>query len=397
MRSTRRWQAGLWPGLVVALVLCLLGWRGLLRAPWPIIGFWLVLMALYGFLLFQLFFPLLAPATGREQEALRWAFTHFLFGTLHSLGAVDAGQPRHPSEPRGGPGLWLLDARSAMAIEREGTLSRIAGPGLVRVEAGEQAVAFVDLRPQGFPRGDASTLQVRTQDGIALGLKIRTAVAFLPQKLPPTLFRRSPYFFPPRTMSRAIAQALRAARVDEDRTLHWFELPHEMARGELSIRIGNRLFDQLFLFTQLENAGEAPAAPLARLAEEIRTTLNQDLRALGIRMDRLRVTLSEVPEEARRQRVEVWRSQWATRLARWIGLAESEVLMEYARARYASQMEMLEAINGVLTAYPEVSPEVILLHFLETLDATVRQSGLTLPEELKQLWEYLRGEGSSGA
>ncbi|WP_376792945.1 hypothetical protein [Thermoflexus sp.] len=46
------------------------------------------------------------------------------------------------------------------------------------------------------------------------------------------------------------------------------------------------------------------------------------------------------------------------------------------------------------TNYQEVSPEMVLKHFLETLDATVRKSGLALPEELKRLWEYLRGEGS---
>ncbi|MFN3928646.1 MAG: hypothetical protein ACK4OK_03315, partial [Thermoflexus sp.] len=161
-------------------------------------------------------------------------------------------------------------------------------------------------------------------------------------------------------------------------------------------RIGDLLFDQLFLFAQPEDENPSRTAPLAQLSRDIQAALNRDLAALGIRTDRLRLTLKEVPEEAQRQRVEVWRSQWATRLARWIGLAESEVLMEYARARYASQMEMLQAMNEVLAAYQDVSPEVILLHFLETLDTTVRQSGLTLPAELRQLWEYLRGKESSG-
>jgi len=167
-----------------------------------------------------------------------------------------------------------------------------------------------------------------------------------------------------------------------------------MARRELAIRMGNWLFDQLFLFDQQGYGGKPPATPLARLAERIRATLHRDLIRMGIRLNRLRVTLKKVPEEALRQRVEVWRSQWAARLARWIGLAESEMLMEYARARHASQMEMLQAINEVLAAYPEVPPDVILLHFLETLDATVRQSGLALPEELRQLWDYLRGKES---
>ncbi len=396
MRSMRRWRAGLWLGLILALAMSLLGWQKLLRAPWPVIGCWLALVALFALFLFLHFASRTAPAQEWEQGDLDWAFLRFLFGKLRSLGAVDAGQPRNPSEPRIGPGLWLIDARSAIAIEREGRVFRIAGPGLAWVEAREQVVAFVDLRPQSFPRGTSSTLRVRTLDGIPLGLEIQTSAAFLPQSPPEDCVGCSPHFFPTRPMRHAIARALRAARVEEDRTLHWFELPYEIARSEISARIGNLLFDQLFLFTQPENAGRSRATPLAQLADEIRAALNRDLAALGIRTNRLRLTLREVPEEAQRQRVEVWRSQWATRLARWIGLAESEVLMEYARARYASQMEMLEAMNKVLAAYQDVSPEVILLHFLETLDNTVRHSGLALPAELRQLWEYLRGRGPSG-
>ena len=394
MRSMRRWRTGSWLVLIAAFALGLLGWKWLLKASVPIIGFWLALMALYGFLLFQLFYPLLAPATEGEQDDLRRAFTYFLFGRLQALGAVDAGQPRNPSEPRAGPGLWLLDARSALAIECEGRLTRIAGPGLVWISEREQVTAFVDLRPQVFPRADASPLQIRTQDGILLDLELRTAVSFLAQRIPHELSRRSPYFDPPDSIRWVITQAWQAARVDEDRVLQWFELPHEMARRELAIRMGNWLFDQLFLFDQQGYGGKPPATPLARLAERIRATLHRDLIRMGIRLNRLRVTLKKVPEEALRQRVEVWRSQWAARLARWIGLAESEMLMEYARARHASQMEMLQAINEVLAAYPEVPPDVILLHFLETLDATVRQSGSALPEELRQLWDYLRGKES---
>ncbi|WP_376792944.1 hypothetical protein [Thermoflexus sp.] len=286
----------------------------------PFVALWLSFMGLYGIFLFQLFVPLLAPAAGPERSGLRWTFLRSLFGELRALGTVDAGQPRHPAEPREGPGLWLLDARSAMAVEREGVLLRIEGPGLAQVRAAEYVAAFVDLRPQRFPRGNSSPLRVRTQDGISLGVEIRTVVAFRSQTMPLNLIGCSPYFFPPWAMRQTITHALRAARAAEDRMLHWFELSYEMARGELSIRIGNLLFDQLFLFAQPGSETRLPAAPLARLAEEIRGALDDDLRALGIRIDRLRVTLSEVPEEARRQRVEVWRSQWAAHLARvWPG------------------------------------------------------------------------------
>ena len=147
MRSMRRWRTGSWLVLIAAFALGMLGWKWLLKASVPIIGFWLALMALYGFLLFQLFYLLLAPATEGEQDDLRRAFTYFLFGRLQALGAVDAGQPRNPSEPRAGPGLWLLDARSALAIECEGRLTRIAGPGLVWISEREQVTAFVDLHP----------------------------------------------------------------------------------------------------------------------------------------------------------------------------------------------------------------------------------------------------------
>jgi len=125
--------------------------------------------------------------------------------------------------------------------------------------------------------------------------------------------------------------------------------------------------------------------------QEIQRTLVPELSRAGIRLDRLRLALAEVPEEARRQRVEVWRSQWAARLARWIGLAESELLLEYARARHAAQMKTLQALREVLSGRDALSPDLILLHFLETLDTAVRKSGLLLPEELNHFRTYLQG------
>jgi hypothetical protein len=233
---------------------------------------------------------------------------------------------------------------------------------------------------------------VRTQDGLSLGFQIRTVASFAAQRPPPVERGLSPYFYPAPRVARSIAQALRAARVDEDRTLHWFELAYHRAREELALRIGNRLFDELFGLAR--EGEERPGPPLARLAQEIQGALAPELSRAGIRLDRLRLALAEVPEEARRQRVEVWRSQWAARLARWIGLAESELLLEYARARHAAQMETLQALREVLSGRDALSPDLILLHFLETLDAAVRKSGLLLPEELNRLRTYLQG-GSS--
>lgn len=389
MREARA-RAGM--GLAVVLIVSLIGWLWLVKAPALLIGLWFFLMGLYGILLFRLLYPLLAPAVGDERKRLRQAFARFLIGDLKSLNTVDAGQPRNPSEPREGPGLWLLDARSAIAIEWENGTSRIEGPGLVWVGPEERVVAFVDLRPRSFPPGGSETVPVRTQDGIPLEIEVRTSVSFQPQMMPPDLRRYPPYCFPPLAMRRAVAQALRAAHVEaeESRVVDAFALPFQRVREEIQLRIGNLLFDQLFLFAHPQDPNDRP--PLARLAEEIRRDLNLMLREMGIRMDRVRISLGKVPEAAWRQRVEIWRSQWAARLARWIGEAESEMLVEYARARHAAQTEMLRAMSELLAADPKVPPEVILLHFLETLDTTARQSGLTLPEELQRLWRYLRGE-----
>jgi hypothetical protein len=285
-----------------------------------------------------------------------------------------------------------MDARSALAVVGGAGSLRIAGPGLTWVQEGEQIIAFVDLRPQRYPRSEPEPVTVRTQDGLSLGFQIRTVASFAAQRPPPVERGLSPYFYPAPRVARSIAQALRAARVDEDRTLHWFELAAHRAREELALRIGNRLFDELFGLAR--EGTERPDPPLARLAQEIQRTLAPELSRAGIRLDRLRLALAEVPEEARRQRVEVWRSQWAARLARWIGLAESELLLEYARARHAAQMETLQALREVLSGRDALSPDLILLHFLETLDAAVRKSGLLLPEELNRLRTYLQG-GSS--
>jgi len=388
----RRGRIGAWLGLLLVGLLSGIGWLRWAKIPGLLFALWLLAMILYGVFLFFFLLPALAPTAPHEAGLVRRAFAAWIFGRLRSLGVVDAGQPRASTEPLQGPGLWLMDARSALAVEGEAGFLRIAGPGLTWVQEGEQITAFVDLRPQRYPRSEPEPVTVRTQDGLSLGFQIRTVASFAAQRPPPVERGLSPYFYPAPRVARSIAQALRAARVDEDRTLHWFELAYHRAREELALRIGNRLFDELFGLAR--EGEERPGPPLARLAQEIQGALAPELSRAGIRLDRLRLALAEVPEEARRQRVEVWRSQWAARLARWIGLAESELLLEYARARHAAQMETLQALREVLSGRDALSPDLILLHFLETLDAAVRKSGLLLPEELNRLRTYLQG-GSS--
>jgi hypothetical protein len=388
----RRGRIGAWLGLLLVGLLSGIGWLRWAKIPGLLFALWLLAMILYGVFLFFFLLPALAPAAPHEAGLVRRAFAAWIFGRLRSLGVVDAGQPRASTEPLQGPGLWLMDARSALAVEGEAGFLRIAGPGLTWVQKEEQITAFVDLRPQRYPRSEPEPVTVRTQDGLSLGFQIRTVASFAAQRPPPVERGLSPYFYPAPRVARSIAQALRAARVDEDRTLHWFELAAHRAREELALQIGNRLFDELFRLAR--EGTERPDPPLARLAQEIQRTLVPELSRAGIRLDRLRLALAEVPEEARRQRVEVWRSQWAARLARWIGLAESELLLEYARARHAAQMETLQALREVLSGRDALSPDLILLHFLETLDAAVRKSGLLLPEELNRLRTYLQG-GSS--
>jgi hypothetical protein len=388
----RRGRIGAWLGLLLVGLLSGIGWLRWAKIPGLLFALWLLAMILYGVLLFFFLLPALAPTAPHEAGLVRRAFAAWIFGRLRSLGVVDAGQPRASTEPLQGPGLWLMDARSALAVEGEAGFLRIAGPGLTWVQEGEQITAFVDLRPQRYPRSEPEPVTVRTQDGLSLGFQIRTVASFAAQRPPPVERGLSPYFYPAPRVARSIAQALRAARVDEDRTLHWFELAYHRAREELALRIGNRLFDELFGLAR--EGEERPGPPLVRLAQEIQGALAPELSRAGIRPDRLHLALAEVPEEARRQRVEVWRSQWAARLARWIGLAESELLLEYARARHAAQMETLQALREVLSGRDALSPDLILLHFLETLDAAVRKSGLLLPEELNRLRTYLQG-GSS--
>jgi hypothetical protein len=388
----RRGRIGAWLGLLLVGLLSGIGWLRWAKIPGLLFALWLLAMILYGVFLFFFLLPALAPTAPHEAGLVRRAFAAWIFGRLRSLGVVDAGQPRASTEPLQGPGLWLMDARSALAVEGEAGFLRIAGPGLTWVQKEEQITAFVDLRPQRYPRSEPEPVTVRTQDGLSLGFQIRTVASFAAQRPPPVERGLSPYFYPAPRVARSIAQALRAARVDEDRTLHWFELAAHRAREELALRIGNRLFDELFGLAR--EGEERPGPPLARLAQEIQGALVPELSRAGIRLDRLRLALAEVPEEARRQRVEVWRSQWAARLARWIGLAESELLLEYARARHAAQMETLQALREVLSGRDALSPDLILLHFLETLDAAVRKSGLLLPEELNRLRTYLQG-GSS--
>ncbi|MER3399551.1 MAG: hypothetical protein C4313_00205 [Thermoflexus sp.] len=355
------------------------------------IGLALWLSALLG--MFFYLSLLLAPASGRRIRDLRGFFALFILLGPRTMGAVRNGRPRATPPSTRGPGLWLLDARSAAALEQATGQVRVEGPGLVYVrglkllkviplEPEESIATFIDLRPQRAP-GSNTLIRTRTRDGLSLGLQIRTHVAFAPQRWN----CQAPYMHPPLSMRHAIRAALRAARVDEDRVLAWHEIPHEIARGELQLRVAERHSDELLAIDRQGSGPDEP--PLVRLRKELQAAVASRLTGLGLRLERLRLTLAEVPLEVQRQRVAVWQSHWALRLARWHGWAEARIFVEYMGARQFAQVELLQALSQALTK-EEIHLEIVLWHLLEAIRAAARREGLPLPAELERLREHLQ-------
>lgn len=330
---------------------------------------------------------LLAPASGRKIRDLRMFFALFILLGPRPMGAVRNGRPRATPSSTRGPGLWLLDARSAVALERATGQVRVEGPGLVYVDEEESIATFLDLRPQRAPVSN-TLVRTRTRDGLPFGFQIRTRVAFAPQRWN----RQAPYMHPPLSMRHAIRAALRSARVDEDRVLAWHEIPYEIARGELQLRVAERHSDELLTIDRQGSGPDEP--PLVRLRKELQAAVASRRPGFGLRLERLRLTLEEVPLEVQRQRVAVWQSHWALRLARWHGWAEERIFAEYMRARQFAQVELLQALSQALTKEEEIHLEIVLWHLLETIRAAARREGLSLPAELERLREHLQSPPS---
>lgn len=340
---------------------------------------------------------LLAPASGRKIRDLRMFFALFILLGPRPMGAVRNGRPRATPPSTRGPGLWLLDARSAVALEQATGQVRVEGPGLVYVrglklleviplEPEESIATFLDLRSQQAPVSK-TLVRTRTRDGLPFGFQIRTCVAFAPQRWN----RQAPYMHPPLSMRHAIRAALRAARVDEDRVLAWHEIPYEIARGELQLRVAERHSDELLTIDRQGSGPDEP--PLVRLRKELQAAVASRLPGLGLRLELLRLTLEEVPLEVQRQRVAAWQSHWALRLARWHGWAEERIFAEYMRSRQFAQVELLQALSQALTK-EEIHLEIVLWHLLEAIRAAARREGLPLPAELERLRKHLQSPPS---
>lgn len=278
----------------------------------------------------------------------------------------------HDERGRSGPGVLLIDHASAAVLRTDVKFTRSVGPGLVFTDPGERIEESVDLRRQvrsvaGFipPAGEAAALEsinslAVTKDGIPVSTDISVEFMLDPgehvEAHEGRYARRAPYPW----KSSAIEKAVYGHVYGEAEDLPWTELPLR-----LTIDLWREIVKEKSL-KDLTSFDSQSVQPLQVVRDEIQRLLaTQDsdprdpsagathrewkiLQSRGIRV--LNVDLSHLylPRDIQRERMEVWRHDWASEVQNALVDAQEKASRAIERGHIEASEILFESLTGVL-------------------------------------------------
>ncbi len=254
---------------------------------------------------------------------------------------------------RKGAGVMLIDAASAVVLEKGRKFSRAVGPGIAFVAFNEHIAAALDLRKQSRSQG----AQALTRDGIEIKADVSVTFALDPGNQPSLRDTRDendflgqapvkpPYPFNPDSAFKAFY----GEAIAEKEAIKWIDLPIIVATEHFRDQASRLTLDKLF---EIKDPAATPLATLqGQLRNEVQSALM--LRARGIKVYSVSVGNLELPEAVMRQRVRAWAVNWQKEV--FTKLADADVRIEKLKeqARAEAQQEILDAFKDTFNEFKE--------------------------------------------
>jgi hypothetical protein len=258
-----------------------------------------------------------------------------------------------------GPGVALLDAASAIVLERsyqpfwffggvpsvsQQPLVRAAGPGVVFIGFGERIVAALDLRPQTR----STTVQAHTRDGIEVTASVSVTFGLIP---PPGYAaseskaeqeRNKPAFpFNPDSAFRAIYGGAVTAGKE---ALAWTQLPLDVAVEQFRNRLTEATLDGLF---KPNDKRDYPFAAF-RISVEEAAKAQPVLRERGIVIHKVTVGVPQMPRAVMNQRIRAWQARWKKASIQQAAAGESQAIKAVSRWQAQTQETILQEWQTML-------------------------------------------------
>ncbi len=262
-----------------------------------------------------------------------------------------------------GPGIILNDCNH-VAVTTNGSIFRVAPPGLSFTGLFEQLYAEVDLRPQLR----TTTIQAETKDGIQVSI-----FTFAPHRIGtggrlPALGESYPY--DENAVKQAVTQQAFVGHT-------WARDDKGMAKEDAQ-RI---LWDNLVLLMMPPalkgvisrytcNELHAPGDPRVRIAQEFRDQLRALMTPMGIEMVGGGISDIKPPEDVIEQRIKNWEARWKRQIEIELGEKEAEMARQLEPVWAEAQLEVMNELAEILTRFDHVAEETVAFQLVETLAQT---------------------------
>ncbi len=220
----------------------------------------------------------------------------------------------------------MVRSNQALAVGKGDRLLRAVGPGFVRLPAGERPVQAIDLRRHARN----TTAIAYTRDGIPLETKVHVVFQVKQSEQDhPDDHLEYPYD------RSAVLWVSQLNTFDQDDTVRqWDE--------QLVPQAVTLMVSEIAQFT-LDELWQDPAI-FKGIQQRIRRQLRSIFDEWGIKVDSVKVTPLELPEEIAAQRVASWRAPWQSQIQAQKAAANAESLRRVKLARARAQIEIIEKV-----------------------------------------------------
>jgi regulator of protease activity HflC (stomatin/prohibitin superfamily) len=319
-------------------------------------------------------------------------------------GKITESKPKGVLPALGGPGKAVIRPGHAVVFQRHGKISRIAAPGLVQLERFEEIRDIVQLKPMWI--GD--TLEnVLTRDRIPLRITFGVSFQIEPKteadKRPRSDVSGGVALTP--ILSDGIYTVYEGSvrKAVFDTAADWKATSFAVGDSMLRDIVATYYFDQIFKRIDEPDHVESPDRfnPDQRTIHEIEQKILEGHRKAaatwGVYTKGVDIKIIELPEEAREQMLEWWKTNWQTRIrlakadaqkqatiTEGEGKAKAIDVQEVARARAQAQM-IMHIAKGFSRLSAADRRDLLGLRFLEALEKIAEDPAtkILLPENFR--------------
>jgi regulator of protease activity HflC (stomatin/prohibitin superfamily) len=243
---------------------------------------------------------------------------------------VPAGkQPRNRSIAwAGGPGMVVVPPEYAVQLERDGRLSYVIGPGVVRLGRFERVHKPIHLRQ--IIRKKTAT--AHTRDGVPVTVEVTVQVRVRASALPT---KKNPYPFD----KEAVRKLIISTPARKSGLVPWEERPALLVNTVLNEVLGKYRLDEL-----LDPLDDTLQTPRPTIHQEVWRALRQRARGFGLDVTEVWLGEFQLPADVTEQYLAYWQADWQRQDRTRLADSQASYIRQMNRARAEAQQLIIETL-----------------------------------------------------